>query len=134
MQINVYVVTHAGLADAFAEAAQMIMGPQPQLRTIGFYAGDDMMQTTDRLVAMIQKNPAGIHVVFTDLFGASPSHIGLLAISQCENAAVVTGVNLIAVIETLGMNGEDVDAQTALQNIENACKQGVRVLTRDMVS
>ena len=134
VKINVYVITHAGLADAFAEATQMIMGPQPQLRTIGFYAGDDLMETADRLVAMIQNNPADFHVVFTDLFGATPSHIGLLAISQCENAAVITGVNLIAVMEALGMDGEDVDRQPALQRIEGACKQGVRALTKDMIS
>ena len=57
--------------------------------------------THARLADMIQKSAADFILIFTDLHGATPTNAALLAVSQCENAAGVTGVNLISVIQAI---------------------------------
>ena len=133
MELDVIVVTHGGLAVAFREAVQLIMGPQPQLTTIGFFEGDDPAKIANRISAQIHKSSADFHIIFSDLFGATPSNIALMAVSQCENAAVVTGINLISLIEALSLNGEVIDCQSALKRIEKEGRQGVRVLTKELL-
>lgn len=134
MKIDVIVVSHAGLAGAFAEAAEMIMGPQPNLKTVGFYQGGDLMETANRVADMVKGGEADFTVILTDLFGATPTNLALLAISQCENAAVVTGVNLISLIQALEMDGEDLNTEEVLQRIEAEGRDGIRILTRESIS
>lgn len=133
MKLDTIIFTHAGLADGFAQAARMIMGPLPQLSAVGFYEGDDMLAASDELTARIQNSRADAVVILSDLFGATPTNAALLAISRCENAAVLTGVNLIMVLQAAELDGEPTDLDTALKTISEAGGGGIRILTKDMV-
>ena len=133
MKLDVIIITHAGLAGAFVEAAEMIMGPQPNLRAIAFQEGDDMLETGNMLAAMIRDSGADFTLILTDLYGATPTNAALYSVSQCDNAAVVTGVNLISVIHALDLDGEDIDPQTLLHLIAQEGQKGIRVITREMI-
>jgi len=131
MKLDVVVIAHAGLADAFVEAVEMIDGPHPNLHAVNFREGDDMIETGNKLAVLIQKNGADFTVVLSDLYGATSTNAALLAISKCDNAAVVTGVNLISIIQALEMDGTDLDEHAVLETIEKKGGAGVRIITRD---
>ena len=133
MKLDVIIVTHAGLADAFVEAAEMIMGPQPRLRAVTFREGDDMLETGNLLAGMIRESKADFTLMLTDLYGATPTNAALFAVSQCENAGVVTGVNLMSVIQALDLDGENVDAGTAMRLVADESQKNMRVITREMI-
>ena len=133
MKLDVIVITHAGLAGAFVDAVEMIMGPQPKLKAIAFQEGDDMVETGNMLAEMIRSSGADFTLILTDLYGATPTNAALFAVSQCENAAVVTGVNLISVIHALDQDGEDIDSQTLLRVVSQEGQKGIRAITRDMI-
>jgi mannose/fructose-specific phosphotransferase system component IIA len=129
MRLNVVIIAHAGLAEALAEAAEMIAGPQPNLHALNFREGDDMLELGNKLAGMIQNNGADFTLMLTDLYGATPTNAALLAMSKCENSAVVTGANLISVIQALEMNGEDSDVSAVLELVRNESRNGVRIIT-----
>jgi mannose/fructose-specific phosphotransferase system component IIA len=129
MKLDVIIIAHAGLAEAFVEAAEMIAGPQPNLRAVNFREGDSMIQLGNKVADMIQNSDAECTVILTDLYGATPTNAALLAMSKCENATVVAGVNLISLLQALELSGEDLDSQAVLELIEKEGKSGVRIIT-----
>ena len=133
MELGVIIVTHAGLADAFIGTVEMLSGPQSNLKAVGFQEGDNMMETANLLTSMVQNNPSDFTILFTDAYGATPTNAALLAISQCENAAVITGVNLVSVLQALELNGEDMGVEEVLNLVASEGKNGVRIITKEMV-
>ena len=133
MKIDTIIITHAGLAEAFAEAAEMIMGPLPNLKAVAFREGDDMLRTGDQLADMLRKSEADFCIILTDLYGATPSNAASYAVSQCENAAVITGANLMAVIQAAELDGEDIGIEAALELISAEAGNNMRVITREMI-
>ena len=133
MTVDVIIVTHAGLADAFIGTVEMIIGPQSNLKAVAFREGDNMMETAALLTGMIQNNTADYTIVFTDLYGATPANAALVALSQCENAAVITGVNLVSVLQALELDGEDMEVNNILELVALEGKNGVQIITREMV-
>jgi len=131
MKLDVVIIAHAGLADAFVEAIEMVSGPQKNLYAVNFREGDDMIVTGNKLAALIQNNGADFTVILADLYGAIPTNSALLALSKCENVSIVTGVNLLSVIKALELNGKDFDTHTILELIEREGRNGVRIITHD---
>jgi mannose/fructose-specific phosphotransferase system component IIA len=107
----------------------MIAGPQPNLRAVNFREGDNMIQVANAVADMIQNSDSDNTVILTDLYGATPTNAALLAMSKCENASVVAGVNLISLLQALELNGEDFDPNAMLELVEKEGKSGVRIIT-----
>ncbi len=133
MKIQVIVFTHAGLADGFVDALEMIMGRQEQVQAFGFVPGDDMMARAADIEAAIQARTADCTVVLTDLAGATPTNAALLAISACDRAAVITGVNLLMLIQAAELNGEPVTETELYAAVAKAGGDGIRLITKEMV-
>ena len=68
------IATHAGLANGFLEAVEMIAGKQENLLAVSLREGDGL----EILIERLQKAAAAMEgeelVIFTDLFGATPFH------------------------------------------------------------
>lgn len=73
------IATHAGLANGFLEAVEMIAGKQENLLAVSLREGDGL----EILIERLQKAAAAMEgeelVIFTDLFGATPLPCGKCA-------------------------------------------------------
>jgi len=113
--VGIIVVAHGGLAQAFVETAEMIVGPTDGFKACSFAQGSDVDSLRKMLKNSIKEVNKGEGVIIlTDMFGGTPSNISL---SFLENGKVevVTGVNLPMVITALTKRkGKDIVELTGL--------------------
>ncbi|MGO9147208.1 MAG: PTS sugar transporter subunit IIA [Desulfomonilia bacterium] len=107
--VGIIIVAHGELARAFAETAQMIVGPAEAFKACSFVQGSDVDSLRKMLKTSIKEVNRGAGVIIlTDMFGGTPSNISL---SFLENGKieVITGVNLPMVITALTKrSGKDI--------------------------
>ena len=133
MNLNVIVIATGDLADAFVRAAEMVVDPHPNLHALSCNEGGNMVETGNAMADMIQKSGAEFTIILSDAYGSTPTGAALLAISKCENAAVVTGVNLVSIIQALELGKISENAHMLLESIERDGREGIRTITRDDV-
>jgi PTS system mannose-specific IIA component len=113
--VGIIIVAHGGLAQAFVETAEMIVGPTDGFKACSFAQGSDVDSLRKMLKNSIKEVNKGEGVIIlTDMFGGTPSNISL---SFLENGKVevVTGVNLPMVITALTKRkGKDIVELTSL--------------------
>jgi len=76
--IGVVIVTHGKLAHEFRAALEHVVGPQEQIETISIGPDDDLdVRRSDMLTALARVDSGGGVVVLTDMFGGTPSNLGI---------------------------------------------------------
>jgi len=99
--VGIVIVAHGRLAQAFVEAAEMIVGPSNQLKSCSFAQENSVDTLRKMLKASIKDVDDGDGVIIlTDMFGGTPSNISLSFLEH-DKLEVVTGVNLPMVINAL---------------------------------
>lgn len=97
--IGVVVVTHGQLATELVNAAETIVGDLPSFAALSIGWHDDVQDARQELGSAIARvqGPEGVLVV-TDMFGGTPSNIGITFLDK-QRVEVVTGVNLPMLIK-----------------------------------
>ncbi len=132
-EIGIVVCTHSVLADGFKQAIEMLMGPQENFAAIGLFEGDDIMDLSGKIIEIIKKMQTAKNVIFTDLFGASPTNAAALALVDVD-AAVIAGVNLPMIAEMLTLRNQNSDFEALLNDIAAKGKDNIRIITKKMIS
>jgi PTS system mannose-specific IIA component len=97
--IGMLIVTHRGIGAELLAALNEIVGQQAYAQSIAIGATDDMGVCRDAIMTAIKDVNAGKGVVlFTDMFGGTPSNLALSAMPQTQ-ALVLAGVNLPMLIK-----------------------------------
>jgi mannose PTS system EIIA component len=95
------IATHAGLAQEFLSACEMIIGPISNVRAVGIRKEDSVEMIRDSLAAAIAEvrgeQQDGV-IIMTDLFGGTPANISISFLEQ-EKVEVLTGVNLPMILK-----------------------------------
>ena len=118
--VGVVVVTHGQLATELLNAAEMIVGDLPGYQAVSIGWHDDVTVAHAAIAAAIAKVDAGAGVlVLTDMFGGTPSNLGL-AFLEAGRVEVVTGVNLAMLIQLAKAS----DEQDLLTRARRLCEHG----------
>ncbi len=132
-EIGIIVCTHSVLADGFKQAIEMLMGPQENFAAIGLYEGDDIMDLSGKIIELTKSMQTTKSVIFTDLFGASPTNAAALALVDVD-AVVIAGVNLPMIAEILTIRNQNSDFENLLNDIVAKGKDNIRIITKKMIS
>jgi PTS system mannose-specific IIA component len=98
--IGVVVVTHGQLATELLNAAEMIVGDLPGFSAVSIGWHDDVdiaREAIERAVEKAKARDGGV-LLLTDMFGGTPSNLGLTFL-EAGRVEVVTGVNLPMLIK-----------------------------------
>ena len=97
--VGVVVVTHGQLATELLNAAEMIVGDLPRFTAVSIGWHDEVTVARDVIARAVEKvqTEAGV-LVLTDMFGGTPSNLGL-SFLDAGRVEVVTGVNLPMLIK-----------------------------------
>ena len=103
--IGVVVVTHGQLATELVNAAETIVGDLPNFFAVSIGWHEDVQDARDEIAAAIDKvkQPGGV-LLATDMFGGTPSNLGITFLEQ-NKIEIVTGVNLPMLIKAASMQG-----------------------------
>jgi PTS system mannose-specific IIA component len=96
--IGLLLVAHAGLARELLTAAEMIVGKIEMAEAVGIGADDPVDVIRESIAGAIQKIGAGGVLIMTDMFGGTPSNMGLSFLEE-NRVEVLTGVNLPMVMK-----------------------------------
>lgn len=125
------IITHGSLAGSLVEVAEIISGKIERLKTVSVGNSDGTNGIRDKLFEAIKEVDTGEGViVFTDMFGGTPSNIAL-SLFESGRVEVITGVNLPVLVKFINQRSEK-----SLNELALALKEtGTRsiVLASDML-
>ena len=105
--VGVVVVTHGQLSNELLNAAEMIAGEQPHFEAVALGWHDDPNAAKDQIAAAIGRVDGGNGVlVLTDMFGGTPSNLGITFLDD-QKVEVVTGVNLPMLVKLASLEPHD---------------------------
>lgn len=101
--IAVVVVTHGQLATELVHAAETIVGDLPHFQAVSIGWHEDVQDARDAIAAAIERvrQPGGV-LIATDMFGGTPSNLGITFLEQ-DKVEIVTGVNLPMLIKAASL-------------------------------
>jgi len=98
--INVVVVTHGDFGEALIRAAEMIVGPQENVRAVALLPEESPAGFGDKLDAVLADLDGQETLLLIDLFGGTPCNVSSRKVLQA-NTEVITGMNMAMLIEAL---------------------------------
>lgn len=107
------IVSHGKLADELLSAAQKIEGELAWIEAVPLEWNDSVDEAREKIrlaLARIGEGQRGV-IIFTDMFGGTPSNISLSFLEK-DKVEIVTGVNLPMIVKfaALQQNGTDLAA------------------------
>ena len=98
---GVVLCCHGEMGRGMLDAAEMILGPQPQVAAVGVGPGESTETLTARLNEAIERTDGGAGVlVLTDMAGGTPCNL-VAARPPSSDVEMVTGFNLPALLRAL---------------------------------
>jgi len=105
---GVVLCCHGEMGRGMLHAAEMILGPQPQVEAVEVGPGEGPDRLTAKLDDAITRTDGGAGVlVLTDMAGGTPCN--LVAVQPRGGVEMVTGFNLPALLRALRQRREEPD-------------------------
>lgn len=119
--VGIVILTHGLFGEELFKSAEMILGRQDKVEIISMQAGFSLDNIAEKLEDIINVYGQDCCLVFTDMFGGSPSNISM-AYLGIETVEVVSGVNLSMLLKAFSMR---MDSNNTLSQIaEESAKAG----------
>jgi PTS system mannose-specific IIA component len=123
--IGLVLVTHAGLAIALKQSAEMIVGTIEACTTVEVAPDERADEIMSRVVAAVEAVQADGAIILTDLFGGTPSNMAMSFLKEgCIE--VVTGVNLPLLIEFCS-HREQMSVNELAADLQRSGREGIIV-------
>lgn len=101
--VGVLIASHGGFADGLLNGAELLVGKQEQVETIGLYHGDSADEFAAKVEEAIEKLDTGEGVyVFVDILGGTPSNVVLKCLEK-KRFKAFAGVNMPMMLQTFLM-------------------------------
>lgn len=124
-RVGVLVVTHGEFGPALLDAGRMILGPQEDVESVSVVVTRGVDEIIADLKAALARLEHGLGVlVLTDLFGGTPTTLGL-SLRKLGNIEVVAGVNLPMLLKVL--QGRTAPLSELAAQAKEAGQQGIVV-------
>lgn len=110
--IGALIVTHGNLANELLNAARKIESTDVVIEAVPLEWTDSVDEAREKIrVALDRVGTDGGVIIFTDMFGGTPSNISLSFLEK-DRVEIITGVNLPMVVKfaTLQQDGKDLTA------------------------
>lgn len=124
--INYIIITHGSLALELLKTCEMIIGKQDRVYIITVQTGASLQNIADELDKIIENNKDNGVIIFTDMFGGSPSNIAMSYLKN-EDVEVITGVNLPMLIKAFALRQESNSIVSISKSCAEAGKSSIRI-------
>lgn len=130
----IIVITHGEFGIELIKSAEMIMGPQEDVKGLGLRPGesvDDLRAEAGKTVENFKADGKEI-IVCCDVLGGSPSNVALFLAAKYD-LQIFTGVNMPLLIELFQGYQDDEDIEELLNRAEATGSEGVKRLAKDFL-
>lgn len=131
--IGVVVATHGNLAGALLETARSVVPAEGQVAAVEIRQEDDAQSFEVRFADAVRKvASAGGVLVLTDMFGGTPSNIGM-TLHERDKVEVLTGVNLPMIIKVLQLMRRPLDLTEVARQARDSAVRSIAIAS-DMLA
>ena len=125
--IGALIVTHGNLAHELLNAARQIEADVSRIEAVPLEWNDTVDEAREKIAAALEKigHDRGV-IIFTDMFGGTPSNISLSFLEQ-GRIEIVTGVNLPMIVKFAMVKEEAKDVATLAHVISEKGSKAIRV-------
>ena len=125
--IGALIVTHGNLAHELLNAARQIEADVTGIEAVPLEWDDTVEQARDKIAAALARigGDQGV-IIFTDMFGGTPSNISLSFLEQ-GRVEIVTGVNLPMIVKFAMVKSEAKDVLSLAHVISEKGSKAIRV-------
>ena len=121
------IVTHGNLAYELLKAAKQIEADVSGIEAVPLEWNDTVDEAREKIAAALEKlGPDRGVIIFTDMFGGTPSNISLSFLDH-NRVEIVTGVNLPMIVKFAMMKEEPKDVTTLAHVIVEKGSKAIRV-------
>ncbi|HJQ37063.1 MAG TPA: PTS sugar transporter subunit IIA [Thermoanaerobaculia bacterium] len=125
------IVTHGNLAHELLNAARQIEADVAGIEAVALEWSDTVDEAREKIAAALGRighvdGKARAVIIFTDMFGGTPSNISLSFLEQGQ-VEIVTGVNLPMVVKFAMVKEEAKDVATLAHVISEKGSKAIRV-------
>jgi PTS system mannose-specific IIA component len=124
--IKSLVITHGKLGEELISVSEKILEKKLDIDCMGFDWQEDGSGIINKLEAYLNKNKKHQIIIFTDMFGGSPSNICLRYINP--NVEVITGINLPGMLKYLTYKNKDLSFKELVKTIKNGMIEGINII------
>ncbi|OGQ78828.1 MAG: hypothetical protein A2289_11495 [Deltaproteobacteria bacterium RIFOXYA12_FULL_58_15] len=125
--IGIVVAAHGDLAAALVSTAKSVFPESGAIEAVGITADDDAASYEIRLKAAVeQSDPNGGVILLTDMFGGTPSNVGL-TLHQPGRVEVLTGANLPMLIKAMQLSTQEIPLATAARQVKEYGRRAIAV-------
>ncbi|MGZ8779555.1 MAG: PTS sugar transporter subunit IIA [Thermoanaerobaculia bacterium] len=125
--IGALIVTHGNLAHELLNAARQIEADVSGIEAVPLEWSDTVDEAREKIAAALERTGRDRAVIiFTDMFGGTPSNISLSFLEQ-GRIEVVTGVNLPMIVKFATVKEEAKDVSTLAHVISEKGSKAIRV-------
>ena len=125
--IGALIVTHGNLAVELLNAAKQIEADVSSIEAVTLEWNETVEAAREKIGAALQRIGADRDVIiFTDMFGGTPSNISLSFLDK-GHVEIVTGVNLPMVVKFAMVKEESKDLATVAHMITEKGSKAIRV-------
>jgi PTS system mannose-specific IIA component len=124
--IGALIVTHGNLAQELLNAAHQIEADVRGMEAVPLGWNDTVDEAREKIREALERNGDRGCVIFTDMFGGTPSNISL-SFLEAGRVEIVTGVNLPMIVKFAMMKQEAKDVATLAHVISEKGAKAIRV-------
>lgn len=120
------IVSHGQLGKELIATAEMIVGKIPNITSVSIDVTSDVETSREQIRQAIKSvnNGAGV-IIFTDMFGGTPSNISLSFLDEA-NIEVITGVNLAMLLQ-LATSSKAEPFQQIVQSLKQRGQENIHI-------
>jgi PTS system mannose-specific IIA component len=131
--IGALIVTHGNLAHELLNAARQIEADVDGIEAVPLDWSDTVDEAREKIAAGLARlGPERGVIIFTDMFGGTPSNISLSFLEQ-GRVEIVTGVNLPMIVKFATVKQDAKDVATLAHVISEKGSKAIRVCS-DLLS
>jgi len=120
------IITHGKLGEELIRVAEKILEKKSDIDCMGFDWQEDGSVIINKLESYLNKNKQHQIIIFTDMFGGSPSNICLPYINP--NVEVITGINLPGMLKYLTYKDKNLKFKELVKSIKKGTIEGINVI------
>lgn len=134
MKNKVLIITHGMFGAELQKSAEMIMGEQENVDSMGLVPGQSVDDLREKAFATLAKNEAeGAHtIIMCDLMGGSPSNVAMACLGQAD-CELLVGLSMPMLIEVLQAIDDDEDTEALANAAADAARDGVKHFNRKLI-
>jgi mannose/fructose-specific phosphotransferase system component IIA len=125
--IKSLIITHGNLGHELIQVAEKILEQKLDIEAIAFDWQGDGSDMITQLEKFITNNKGQKIIIFTDMFGGSPSNIATRFINK--NVEVLSGINLPGLLKFFCYEEKNKNFMKTIKIVEQGAIEGINIIS-----